>query len=308
MGRKRKGRPIHGWLVIDKPQGITSSAAVTRVKHLTGAARVGHAGTLDPMATGVLPIALGEATKTVAFAMDGVKRYRFTARWGEERTTDDAEGEVTETSGRRPTEAELRNALPAFVGDIEQVPPAHSAVKVKGRRAYELAREHAAVVLAPRRVRIERFDLLGMPDADRADFEVVAGKGAYMRSLIRDLARRLGTFGHVAALQRIAVGPFSLERAISLENLQSLVHSSRLDEVLLPVESVLVDIPALALTEAEAGRMKRGEAVSLLGVATRSPLEGVQQDQVVCAMAAGRPVALARVTGGEIRPFRVLNL
>ncbi len=308
MARNRKGTPIHGWLAVDKPSGLSSSAVVGAVKKLTGAAKVGHGGTLDPLATGVLPIALGEATKMVAYAMDGTKVYRFTVRWGEARATDDAEGPVTATSPVRPGTDAITAALAAFVGDIAQVPPAFSAVKIEGERAYARARRDEAVTLAPRPVRIEDFRLIAVPDSDHAIFEVRSGKGAYMRSLARDLAVKLGTCGHIASLRRTRVGPFGEERAISLDKLASVGHSPGLAELLAPVETVLADIPAVALTEAEARRLKHGQPISVLPVAGRTPLTHIDQDAVVRAMAEGRLVALARIRGGEIRPVRVINL
>lgn len=308
MGRRRGGKPIHGWLVIDKPAGTTSSAVVGRVRALTGAAKAGHGGTLDPQATGVLPVALGEATKTVAYAVSGAKVYRFTVRWGESRSTDDAEGEVTAESDVRPTAEEILKALPAFTGDIDQVPPIYSAIKVGGRRAYALARANQPVTLRPRPVHVEHFDLLGQPDADHAEFEVTAGKGTYMRGLARDLALALGTVGHISALRRTSVGPFNEEQAISLDNLAALGHSAPLADYLLPVETALADIPAMALTEAEARCLQRGQPISVLAVASRSPLKHITQGAIVCAKAEGKPVALVRITGAEIRPVRVLNL
>ncbi|MSO92035.1 MAG: tRNA pseudouridine(55) synthase TruB [Rhodospirillales bacterium] len=305
---KRQGRPLHGWLVIDKPAGLTSSNVVTRVIKMTDAAKAGHGGTLDPIATGVLPVALGEATKMVAYVLDGAKKYRFTVRWGEARTTDDREGAVTATSPERPTDEAIRSVLPAFTGMIEQVPPTYSAIKVQGRRAYALARANEPVDLKARSIRIDRFELVAIPDTDHAEFEVAAGKGAYMRSLARDIALKLGTYGHVTALRRLAVGPFDESHAIPLDNLETLGHSPALERILLPVETVLADIPALALTEAEARRLKRGQPVSLLAVASRTQLHEIDPEAVVCAMADGRMVALARIKGGEIRPFRVLNL
>lgn len=308
MGRKRRGNPIHGWLVIDKPAGMSSSAVVGRVKRLTGAAKVGHAGTLDPLATGVLPMALGEATKTVSFLMDSTKAYRFTVRWGEARDTDDAEGKVTATSDARPSEAEIVAALAAFRGEIEQTPPAFSAIKVAGERAYDLARRDKTPDLRPRTVTIHALELIARPDPDHAEFRAVSGKGAYMRSLARDIARALGTAGHVAALRRTAVGPFDESRAISLAMLESLGHSAPLSGHLLPVETVLDDIPALALTETEARKLSHGQAIPVLPVASRSPFKNIGQGDVVRVMAEGRLVALATITGGEIRPFRVINL
>ncbi|MGH6661478.1 MAG: tRNA pseudouridine(55) synthase TruB [Rhodospirillales bacterium] len=308
MARKRRGTPIHGWIVIDKPPGLSSSAVVGRVKRLTGAAKVGHAGTLDPLATGVLPMALGEATKTVAYLMDGRKAYRFTVRWGEARDTDDAEGAVTAVSDARPTQAEIEAVLGRFRGSIEQVPPAFSAIKVGGRRAYALARCDAAPALSARTVQIHDLTLKAMPDRDHAEFEAVSGKGAYMRSLARDLAVVLGTVGHVSGLRRTAVGPFHESQAISLDKLESLGHSAPLSGHLLPVETVLDDIPALALTEREARKLSHGQAIPVLPVASRSPFKNIGQGDVVRAMVEGRLVALAKIKGGEIRPFRVINL
>ena len=308
MGRKRRGKPIHGWMVIDKPGTMSSNAVVGAVRRLTGAAKVGHGGTLDPLATGLLPIALGEATKTVSYAMDGTKVYRFSIRWGEQRATDDTEGDVTAKSDVRPNEAAIHAALKKFIGTIDQVPPIYSAIKVNGQRAYALARADKPVELESRQIRIDNFELVGMPDSDHAEFEVVSGKGAYMRGLARDLALAVGTVGHIATLRRIRVGPFTEEHAISLEKLESLGHSAPLVDFLLPVQTALADIPAFALTETEAQRIRQGQAIAVLPVASRSPSEKVIQGSVVCAMADGKPVALAIIMGGEIRPQRVLNL
>ncbi|MCH7937697.1 MAG: tRNA pseudouridine(55) synthase TruB [Proteobacteria bacterium] len=308
MGRKRRGKAINGWIIIDKPKGLSSSAAVGRVRRLTGAAKVGHAGTLDPMATGVLPMALGEATKIVSYLMDGAKAYRFTVRWGERRDTDDAEGTIVETSDARPTREQILAVLGNFIGDIEQIPPVFSAIKIGGKRAYELARANQAPEMKPRTIHIEDLRLLGLPDGDHAEFEAVSGKGAYMRGLARDLGTALGTVGHIAQLRRTAVGPFDEKQAISLDKLESPGHSAPLSEHLLPVETVLDDIPALALTETEARKLSRGQAIPVLPVASRSPLKNISQGDVVRAMAEGRLVALVKVNGGEIRPFRVINL
>ncbi|NQV56831.1 MAG: tRNA pseudouridine(55) synthase TruB [Rhodospirillales bacterium] len=307
MGRKRKGDAIHGWLIVDKPAGITSAAVVNRARRALNAAKVGHGGTLDPLATGILPLAFGEATKTVSYVMDGVKSYRFTVTWGEARDTDDADGAVIETSDKRPDAAAIKAALPKFVGDIDQVPPDYSAVKVNGARAYALARTNQAVKLAPRIIHIDRFELVDMPSADQAVFEVTSGKGAYMRGLARDLALSLGTVGHIAQLRRTRLGPFDEGGAISLEQLENMGHSAPATNILLPVETALDDIPALALTEDEARRMQRGQAISALKVAQRTPLGKISQGAVLCAMTEGKLVALARFEGGEIRPFRVMN-
>ncbi len=308
MGRKRRGDPIHGWLVIDKPRGLTSAGVVNKARHILNAAKAGHGGTLDPLATGLLPVAFGEATKTVSYVMQGMKDYRFVLRWGEARDTDDCEGKITARSDARPTAREIETALPRFTGDIEQVPPDYSAVKVAGRRAYALARADKPFDLKSKQVHVARLDLVSIPDPDHAVFEVVAGKGTYMRSLARDLARHLGTFGHVVELRRLRIGPFTEADAISLEKLEELMHIAPANDILLPVETVLDDIPALALTENEARRMRHGQAVSMWQVARRTPLLNINQGAIVCAMAGGKPVALARYEGGEVRPVRVLNL
>src|SRR5246127_2943705 len=251
--RRRPKVDIHGWIVLDKPVGMTSTHAVSAVRRLTSARRAGHAGTLDPLASGCLPIALGEATKTVPFVMEGRKRYCFTVRWGEERDTDDAEGRVTETSAARPGEADIRAALPRFTGTISQVPPRFSAIKVEGERAYDLARDGEVVELEARPVEIGRLELNELPDADHAVFEAECGKGTYVRALARDLGRLLGTFGHVCALRRTSVGPFGPNDMIPLENLESLWHrappgEASLADALKPVETALADIPALAVS------------------------------------------------------------
>jgi tRNA pseudouridine55 synthase len=313
VARKRKGVPIHGWLVIDKPPGMTSTQVMARVRRLLNAEKAGHGGTLDPIATGVLPIAFGEATKTVAYAMDGTKTYRFRLRWGEQTTTDDLEGSVIATSDHRPTEDEIEVALEAFQGEISQVPPQFSAIKVDGERAYDLARAGERVELASRIVRIDGFHLIGLPDADHADFEVECGKGTYMRSLARDLALALGTVGHITQLRRLNVGSFTLEKAISLDDLAALEQGAAVERLLLPIETALDDIPAFALTEGEAHRLRLGQTVALLRRQDRERLESLDYDPsgdgaVVLAVSGGKPVALAKVDGGEIRPVRVLNL
>ena len=308
MARRRRGLPVHGWVVLDKPLGMTSTRAVAAVRRSTGAAKAGHGGTLDPLATGLLPVALGEATKTVPYIMDGTKRYRFTIRWGEERSTDDAEGAVIATSDHRPPATEIRAALSEFIGSIEQLPPQFSALKIDGARAYDLARAGEAVPLAPRQIRVDQFTLVDQPDADHATFDVQSGKGAYMRSLARDLARRLGTVGHIASLRRTAVGPFTEADAISLETLSALGHSAAASGHLLPVETALDDIPALALTDTEANRLRSGQPVGLLRRADLERIGHLESGSMVCAMAGGKPVALARFESGDLRPVRVLNL
>jgi len=308
MARKRRGRPLHGWVIIDKPLGMSSSAVVGKVKRLLDAEKAGHGGTLDPLATGILPIALGEATKTMNYVMDGHKAYRFTVRWGEATKTDDGEGEVVETSRHRPTDEEINAILDDFTGSIEQVPPAYSAIKVNGKRAYALARADEDVELQARHVFIEDINLVRRVDDDQTEFEVTCGKGTYVRALGRDMARRLGTVGHIKSLRRTAVGPFSESSAISLDYLESLGHIAPDSEPILPIETVLDDIPALALSEEEARKLKHGQAVSILPVLSRTPEIDISQGDTVSVMSGGRLVALAEIKGGEIRPFRVLNL
>ena len=298
---KRARNKVDGWVVLDKPLGLGSTSAVGRVRWLFGAAKAGHGGTLDPLATGVLPIALGEATKTVPFVMDGRKEYRFTLRFGEARSTEDAEGEVTATSASRPTDEAIRAALPAFVGEIQQTPPAFSALKIGGQRAYDLARAGETVELKPRTVAIERLELLSRPDADHADFVVGCGKGTYIRSLGRDLALALRTVGYLSALRRTVAGPFREEGAISLSKLEALGHIPPLLGALAPVATALDDIPALALTEAQADRLRQGQPVFL----TRdAPPSGA----LVRAECGQKLVALVRSDGASLQPVRVFNL
>jgi tRNA pseudouridine55 synthase len=306
--RRKKGEKVDGWLILDKPVDLTSTQAVNIVKRLLNAQKAGHAGTLDPLATGILPIALGEATKTVPYAMDATKTYRFTLKFGEARTTDDAEGEITQTSDRRPSDAEIEAVLPQFTGLITQVPPAFSAIKVDGNRAYDLARAGEQVELEPRQVLIRSIRLTGRPSPDEAVFEVTSGKGAYMRALGRDLAMKLGTCGHIRDLRRTAVGPFTEARAISLASLQALGHSPAAFEHLLPVETALDDIPALALTATEAIRLRSGQPVGLLHRQDRDRIYELSPGGMVRAMAEGRLVALTRFEAGELVPVRVMNL
>jgi tRNA pseudouridine55 synthase len=304
---RRDKRDVHGWVLLDKPVGMTSTHAVSVVKRLFSAKRAGHAGTLDPLASGCLPIALGEATKTVPFVMDGRKIYRFTVRWGEERDTDDAEGRVVNTAETRPSDAAIRALLPQFTGTISQVPPCYSAIKIDGERAYDLARDGETVELASRPVDIHRLEMAAMPDPDHAEFEAECGKGTYVRSLARDMGRTLGVFGHVSALRRTAVGPFAEKHMILLEQLEALCHRASVGEgnladALLPVETALDDIPALAVNRADAARLQRGQAVLLRG--RDAPIfRGT-----VYVTASGQLIALAEVDRGEVVPKRVFNL
>ena len=309
MGRRRKsGQKIDGWVILDKAFGMTSTAAVGAVRRIFDANKAGHAGTLDPLASGVLPIALGEATKTLPYVVDTEKSYQFTLKWGEATTTDDREGEITDQSDARPSEAEIIAGLIDFIGEIEQVPPAFSAIKVNGERAYDMARRGCTVKLAARRIWIKRFELMEMRDADQAVFSVISGKGTYMRSLARDLALRVGTVGHIAELRRTAVGKFAEEDAISLDELDTIGQSPASSGALLPVETPLDDIPALALTEQEAARLRNGQAVSLLRKLDLERISAFDDGETVLATTSGRPVALTKYSAGEVRPVRVLNV
>ena len=304
---KRDKRDVHGWLVLDKPVGMTSTHAVSVIKRLFTAKRAGHAGTLDPLASGCLPIALGEATKTVPFVMDGRKLYQFTIRWGEERDTDDTEGRVIASSDLRPSPEAIRAALTAFIGTIQQVPPKYSAIKIEGERAYDLARDGENVELAARPVQIDRLELVDVPDADHAVLEAECGKGTYVRSIARDLGRSFGCFGHVSALRRTAVGPFIEKTMILLEDLEALCHraasgEASLADALMPVETALDDIPALAISRSDAARLTRGQAVLLRG------RDAPNFRGTVYVTVSGQLLALAELDRGEIVPKRVFNL
>ena len=296
----------HGWLVIDKPPGLSSSRVVGEVRRLTGT-KVGHAGTLDPLATGVLPIALGEATKTTAYAMNGLKSYRFRIRWGVARTTDDREGGIVDECGSRPTQAAIKDVLPRFTGTIVQSPPPYSAIKIDGHRAYKLARAAASPVLAARAVQIATLRLIAVPDRDHADCEAVVGKGTYIRALARDLGAALGTFGHVAELRRLSVGRFTVEQAISLDSTGQRRHSLRASKLILPIETALDGIPAFALTAAEVARMRCGQWVTPHDMNVRANLDRFDEGTVVSVWYDRVVIALARVENGGLRPARVIN-
>ena len=299
--RQKKGRPVSGWLILDKPLGMTSTQAVSVVKRLYGAQKAGHAGTLDPLATGLLPIALGEATKTVPYVMDGRKIYGFTVRWGEETETDDAEGATVARSDARPDRAAIEALLPDFTGTIMQVPPAFSAIKVDGERAYDLARDGEEVVLEPRPIEVHRLDLVDMPDEHTAVFAAECGKGTYVRALARDMGRALGTRGHVVRLRRLLVGPFDEASMVTLDALRA-AHEDGIeacDPLLAPVETALFDMREIRVSEAEAARLRNGQPFILRG--RDAPPEG----ETVFATQAGTLIAIGSVEQGSFHPLRV---
>ncbi|MCB1441670.1 MAG: tRNA pseudouridine(55) synthase TruB [Methyloceanibacter sp.] len=304
MGRRRKGQAVNGWLILDKPEGLTSTKAVGRTRWLYDAAKAGHAGTLDPLATGILPIAFGEATKTVPFAVDGAKTYRFTVRFGAETETDDTEGAVTQTSDKRPDPAEIEAALPRFTGDIQQVPPRFSALKVDGARAYDLARDREEFELPPRTVTIDRLEIVDIPDPDTCILEADCGKGTYVRALARDLGRALHCLGHISALRRTRVGGFTEDNAVTLADVEQAADEDRdaLLALLKPVETALEDLPALSITAADAAKLRQGRSVLLRG--RDAPIV----TGPVYAVSKGSLVALGEVAQGEFRPSRVFNL
>ncbi len=296
---------VHGWLVVDKPAGLTSSRGVGIVRRSTGA-KAGHAGTLDPLATGILPIALGEATKTVRFAAAGHKRYSFRIAWGVARDTDDCEGEVTAESPVRPCPAAIAAALPQFTGLLSQRPPAFSAIKIAGRRAYALARAGRPPEMAARTIEIASLELTAA-EPEFAEFAATVGAGTYIRALARDLAAALGTFGHIAALRRLAVGCFTETQAISLDSVMLLGHSLAASEQLLPIETVLDDIPALALTADETARLRHGQQVTPRDLRERAHLDRLVDGTIVGARHGPLLVGLARIENGGLRPLRIIN-
>jgi len=308
MARKRKGQPVHGWLALDKPAGLGSTEAVNRVRRLFDAAKAGHGGTLDPFATGLLPIAFGEATKTVQYVMDGSKTYQFTVRFGEATDTLDTEGTIVARSDILPDRAAIEAALPAFIGEIFQVPPQYSAIKVDGQRAYDRARAGQETVLAARPVQIEALSLIDQPDAAHCVFETRCGKGTYIRALARDLAEALGTVAHVVQLRRTAVAGFTEGAAISLAALEQLGHNpAELGKHLLALEAALDGIPAIALDEAETRRLRNGQTVSLFRKIDLDRIAGLADGDDLVALHKTKAVALARYAKGEIKPIRVLH-
>ncbi|MEO0676543.1 MAG: tRNA pseudouridine(55) synthase TruB [Pseudomonadota bacterium] len=298
MARKKKGRPISGWLIVDKPAGLTSTAVVNKVKWAMDAQKAGHAGTLDPAATGVLAVALGEATKTVPFVTDALKAYRFTVSWGAETNTDDAEGEVTKTAEARPSETAIKDALGAFVGEIEQVPPAFSAVKIDGVRAYKKARDGEDVSLTARPLWVEELTLIDCPDADHAELELVCGKGGYVRAIARDLGRALGCLGHVDRLRRTWSGPFDVAHGLSYEDIEAQARTEALDAHLMPLEIGLSELPELRTTPEGAVRLRNGNPGFVY------PGEAEYGDEAWASL-DGRAVAVGIAKGGELHPSRV---
>ena len=305
MARRRKGNPVNGWIVLDKRAGMTSTQAVGAVRRLFNAQKAGHAGTLDPLATGILPIALGEATKTVSYVVDGEKAYRFTVRWGAQTNTDDSEGEVIRRSDLRPTLPQIEAILPRFTGVILQTPPQFSAIKIDGNRAYDLARDGEAVELEAREVVIDTLRLVDMPDADTSVFEAECGKGTYVRALARDFGAELGCYGHVIALRRTRVGPFEEADSVRLEKLDEAAAAAdadaRLAGLLLPVEAGLGDLVPLNVSQSDAGRIARGQPILIRG--RDAPVMAGE----AYALCRGRPIAIGLIEQGEFRPVRVFN-
>ena len=314
MGRRnKKGDPVSGWAVVDKPVGLTSTQVVGKMRRAMNAQKVGHAGTLDPLATGILPIAFGEATKTIPFIQDAEKIYRFTAEWGAATDTDDKEGDVIQSSEVRPTEDQIITALPEFIGVINQVPPKYSAIKINGERAYDLARDGQDVEMKSRQVEVFDFELMEIVDESHAIFEIECGKGTYVRSLVRDLAQKLGTFGHVSELRRLAVGPFDETCAKTLDNWIELGHIPPASEHLMPIETALDDIPALAVTGADASRLRHGQPV-LVRPGTIRVLGGTElssdvgETETVFCSHKGDAVAICHIRQGQLHPAKVFNL
>ena len=309
MARRKKGDIVNGWVCLDKPYEMGSTEAVTKVRRLFNAQKAGHAGTLDPLASGILPIALGEATKTVPFMMDAQKIYRFVIHWGISTDSIDREGRIIGRSDLRPTPEQVKAALPQFVGDIDQVPPAFSAIRVNGERAYDLAREGVEIELQSRRVTIHEAAVTDVPDEDHVEITMRTGKGVYVRSLARDLASVLGAEGHVSVLRREMVGPFSVQNAVTLDFLEDLAHKGRAFEALLPVSTALDDIPDLAVTDQEAFSLRQGRPIVLLPAQVEQLHDRFQSGSgQVLAFAGETLVALCSLKAGRLEPDRVFNL
>ena len=309
MARKKKGDIIDGWVCLDKPFEMGSTEAVSRIRRLFNAQKAGHAGTLDPLASGILPIALGEATKTVPMMMDAQKVYRFTINWGVSTDSVDREGEIIGRSDVRPTVEAVKAALPAFVGEIDQTPPRFSAIKVDGARAYDLARDGVEFELQSRRVTIHSAEVSDAPDADHVELTIRTGKGVYVRSLARDLAVVLGAEGHVSALRRELVGPFSTQNAVTLDSLEEMVHRGAASEGLLPVATALDDIPELAVTDQDAFSLRQGRPIVLLPRQVETLKDRLRDgSRTVSAFQGQTLVALCQLRAGRLEPDRVFNL
>ena len=303
---KKRGKPVHGWVVFDKPLGMSSTQAVGKIRWLFNAEKAGHGGTLDPLATGLLPIALGEATKTVQWAMDGRKTYRFRIKWGAETETNDLEGKISAQSASRPNQSSIESILTDFIGEITQIPPIYSALKIDGERAYDLARAGEAPEMKPRQVLIEELRLTDASNPEQADFEVVCGKGTYIRALARDMGRKLGCLGHLTLLRRTQVGPFSEKHMISLESLEELSHKpdreSALQGVLHSISTVLDGIPALAVVDGQAAQLRQGQSVLLRGA--NAPINCA----AVLVTHEGRPLGICEIAQGSLKTKRLFNL
>lgn len=313
MARTKKGNKVDGWVNLHKPVGITSTQALAAVKRVLKPQKAGHAGTLDPLASGILPIALGEATKTVPYVQDCIKTYNFTVTWGEQRSTDDAEGAAIASSDKRPSREDIEPILPEFIGDIQQTPPQFSAIKVDGERAYDIARGGDEVELKSRPVYIETLEIVDHSPEETA-FRCVCGKGTYVRSLARDMGLKLGCFGYISLLERASVGPFNLENAISLDIFQQNDDKPTPEQVLLPLQTALDDIPVLALREQEAARLKNGNMLAFfskpdLDRMTDAGIEWNGKD-IVTALATydRKPIAIVEVEGPELHPIRIFNV
>jgi tRNA pseudouridine55 synthase len=329
MARKKRGNPVHGWVNVNKPVGVTSTQVVGQIRRALNAQKAGHGGTLDPLASGILPIALGEATKTVNFIQDAIKTYHFTVTWGEQRSTDDAEGDILETSDKRPTIEEIEKILPDFIGEIEQIPPQFSAVKIDGERAYDIARDGEQVEIKSRKVKIK--DLSIWPQAGKpatadnqnhpmnsTSFSCTCGKGTYIRALARDIGQKLGCFGYISMLERTQVGGFTVDTAISLDFFQQMIDNptqvKALEDIVLPLQTVLDDIPALALKDQEAIKVKNGNALSFLSKPDLSRLEAIGIDwkadgsTIALATYDGKAMAMIDVSGAKIQPVKVFNV
>lgn len=313
MSKKAPKNALNGWIILDKPSGITSAHAVAKVKRVLRPAKIGHAGTLDPLASGILPLALGEATKTVSFMMDAGKAYSFEVTWGQETDSDDIMGAVTSSSDKRPSELEIKAILQEFIGDIQQQPPSYSAIKVDGKRAYDLARQGQAVELKSRTITVHSLEMTSY-SPEKASFICYCGKGTYIRSLARDMGRKMGCLGHISVLRRLKVGNFMENHAISLEFLEKMGHKDRPEDFdlgfLLPVESALDDIPAMEVDSTQALLLTRGQVIALPSTVsiTEEDAQASLADRPWLVRADGKAIAICRITEGKVKPVRVFNL